>query len=488
MFDVFVSYTKSDRHHAQRIAEVLKESGLSVWWDHEIPLGKDFHDAIDEQLESAKCIVVLWSEAAVASKWVRSEASVGDERGVLLPVKIQPCRLPVAFRLLQTEQLFDSLEDPESEAWLRIIARIKSLTTPGASPASPSNLEDAPPLAAPIDHAQRKSEPVEGSIRRRASGWLAPSVLIWGGLLYLFLFVNESKSIMAIAIALSIAALVFFKLVEDDINPQMRALVSSWIIPKPGRPKVNIAEALNHMFESVFGRSHWTLKCFARSFIISLFFLVLSLTMIRRMYGASVELTLPIILTIAVVGFFVNGLGNYVLLYKTRLLLRQFRSGWPVTAIAAVDLLLTPIIFVAFLAAGLFSLYAVNVIVGQTASFGGETLLSFWRARLTEVLMQPFYEFFRFEHAELLPLGGRRLLYSCAATALLASIWIWVALLFGTVFKVIGAMRGQSFMLLAFAFDVERAPFSALGYLSSMLIMAVGVAVWGTTEVLASFR
>ena len=75
MTDVFISYATSDRERAREIANLLSARGWSVWWDRKIKAGQTFDEVIERELESAKSIVVLWSEASVASEWVKNEAA-----------------------------------------------------------------------------------------------------------------------------------------------------------------------------------------------------------------------------------------------------------------------------------------------------------------------------------------------------------------------------------------------------------------------------
>ena len=80
MSDVFLSYASADRERAVAIAELLRMSGYSVWWDRTIPPGRVFDEVLQEALSSAGCIVVLWSRASVASNWVKTEAAEGATR------------------------------------------------------------------------------------------------------------------------------------------------------------------------------------------------------------------------------------------------------------------------------------------------------------------------------------------------------------------------------------------------------------------------
>lgn len=103
--DVFVSYASEDREQAQRLAHAFDQQGWSVWWDRKIVAGQEFDQAIEYELESAKSVVVLWSSRSIASEWVRNEAAVGAQRGVLVPAMIESVKLPLEFRRKQTADL-----------------------------------------------------------------------------------------------------------------------------------------------------------------------------------------------------------------------------------------------------------------------------------------------------------------------------------------------------------------------------------------------
>jgi TIR domain len=77
MADIFLSYAREDLTRAHGIAQALESHGWSVWWDRRIPPGQEFTSYIQRQLDDARCIVVLWSKASVASAFVRDEAAEG---------------------------------------------------------------------------------------------------------------------------------------------------------------------------------------------------------------------------------------------------------------------------------------------------------------------------------------------------------------------------------------------------------------------------
>ena len=106
MPDILLSYAREDEPRARLLATALEARGWSVFWDRRIPHGKDFNAYIQQQLDAARCIVVLWSKASLASQFVRDEATEGLN-GRLVPALIEAVKQPLGFRQLQAADLSD---------------------------------------------------------------------------------------------------------------------------------------------------------------------------------------------------------------------------------------------------------------------------------------------------------------------------------------------------------------------------------------------
>ena len=129
MAELFLSYAHQDIGQAETLAQLLEANGLTVWWDRRMVAGDKINDVIDEELEKAKGIIVLWSRISVKSDWVRGEASTAQELGKLIPIKIEDCKLPIQYRGIHTPEVY------KGEDELQKLAKILSDKFRPAQPA-----------------------------------------------------------------------------------------------------------------------------------------------------------------------------------------------------------------------------------------------------------------------------------------------------------------------------------------------------------------
>jgi hypothetical protein len=103
--DVFISYAHEDRPKAIALSKALERRRLRVWWDPDLRAGDTWARVIEEAVEAAPCVVVLWSAEAVESRWVNAEARVGLDRDKLVPVCLDTAEPPLVFREIQWRSL-----------------------------------------------------------------------------------------------------------------------------------------------------------------------------------------------------------------------------------------------------------------------------------------------------------------------------------------------------------------------------------------------
>lgn len=136
MSHVFISYKQEDMARARRIAGALENSGFSVWWDRSLPNAQSWHVTIEEKLKDAGCVIVLWSHGAVAPEghFVRDEARVGQEKGLLVPVLIDRVRPPLGFGELQAIDLVGWRGNASSPFYKDLVATVRAKIEGGTAP------------------------------------------------------------------------------------------------------------------------------------------------------------------------------------------------------------------------------------------------------------------------------------------------------------------------------------------------------------------
>ena len=134
MADIFLSYSREDAKTANELARVLDHLGWSVFWDRRIPAGSSWDEVVEGELRASKCVVVLWSEVSVKSKWVRTEANFGLRAGTLVPVALDATDPPIAFQLVEAAQLQGWNGDSQHPEFVVLTDGISRHVAPGPLP------------------------------------------------------------------------------------------------------------------------------------------------------------------------------------------------------------------------------------------------------------------------------------------------------------------------------------------------------------------
>jgi TIR domain len=132
MPDIFISYASADRDRARLLADRLTNRGYSVWWDRTIAPGRVLDEVIQEAIQSARCMIVLWSAASVRSNWVKTEAAEGVARGLLVPVLIGEVAPPIEFKRIQSANLTQWNGDEAHPEYRNLLASVEGLMTQAA--------------------------------------------------------------------------------------------------------------------------------------------------------------------------------------------------------------------------------------------------------------------------------------------------------------------------------------------------------------------
>src|SRR5215203_1385160 len=108
MTDIFLSYQRKDEARVAPIVEGLRSAGLSVWWEHDLPVGQARRQSISEQLEAA--------------------------RGVIIPVRIDRVTEPLGFGEIQSLDLVGWRGNRRTRRFRNLVAAAKAVVAGGPRP------------------------------------------------------------------------------------------------------------------------------------------------------------------------------------------------------------------------------------------------------------------------------------------------------------------------------------------------------------------
>lgn len=121
MSEVFISYKREDIARMEPLYALLIDLDVPVWFDAGIDVGEAWERRIETEIDKAKAVIACWTFAALSSHWVKREAEIGYLRGMLVPVRLEPCALVAPFDQVQTADLTQwrgAPDDPEVQKML----------------------------------------------------------------------------------------------------------------------------------------------------------------------------------------------------------------------------------------------------------------------------------------------------------------------------------------------------------------------------------
>lgn len=146
MSRVFISYARESERRAEQVVDRLRALGHDVWRDNELPAHRPYAEVIEERLREADAVVVLWSQAAARSHWVRGEADVGRNAGRLVQASLDGSLPPLPFNQIQCADLRDWDGRTETAGWRKLAEGVAALAPRDPSTAT---VGTTPPAEAP---------------------------------------------------------------------------------------------------------------------------------------------------------------------------------------------------------------------------------------------------------------------------------------------------------------------------------------------------
>lgn len=107
---IIYGHGEQDELVARGLVERLRGDGISVGWDKDLLPGEEFDVLIERSIRECDSAVVIWSEKAKASRYVRDEATLALELDKLVTVHAEgfnTATLSMRFKRLQATDVAD---------------------------------------------------------------------------------------------------------------------------------------------------------------------------------------------------------------------------------------------------------------------------------------------------------------------------------------------------------------------------------------------
>ena len=143
-YSCFISYSAKDEVFADRLHADLQNKGVRCWFaPHDLPIGAKTWDAIDEAIRLREKLLVILSEASIASDWVEDEVNkaYAEERErkktVLFPIRVDDAVItatePWARKLRDQRNIGDFRQWKEPAEYLKGLERLMRDLKTGAT-------------------------------------------------------------------------------------------------------------------------------------------------------------------------------------------------------------------------------------------------------------------------------------------------------------------------------------------------------------------
>jgi serine/threonine-protein kinase len=166
MSDVFISYKAEDRRRIALLVQALEQGGLSVWWDAHIGGGEGWRESIQQHLDEAKCVIVVWSKHSTGphGDFVRDEATRALRRQSYLPILIDKVDLPLGFGESQALSLHGWHGDRSDRRYLALLTAVRAIVSGRPRPRSV-------PISTSVNRRTVVIGGVAAGVTAAAGGW-----------------------------------------------------------------------------------------------------------------------------------------------------------------------------------------------------------------------------------------------------------------------------------------------------------------------------
>ena len=129
MAEVFISYARANEAVSRRVEAGLKSAGFNAWRDDQLPAHQAYGKVIEQRLRGADAVVVLWSNEAAQSEWVRAEADFARTQGKLVQAQLDDTLPPLPFNQIHCADLRGWRGHRKHKGWVKLSESVASVAS-----------------------------------------------------------------------------------------------------------------------------------------------------------------------------------------------------------------------------------------------------------------------------------------------------------------------------------------------------------------------
>jgi hypothetical protein len=248
-----------------------------------------------------------------------------------------------------------------------------------------------------------------------------------------------------------------FKMADEALSSEAKNRFAKWLLRVDSKAALGWPEFFADLFDSVFGTRHWSLRCFLRSSIASVVFVMLLFTIRSGLYPdapfsilahSTAHRSIRLIYLSVIGAILFNLIPDYLSLLETRFMVRLMKKvKRPIIlcTLLLVDAVASYLIFVSFAMVIIVVIFDAPFILPSVR----EEALVFWEGLILKS-----------------PIGV------LGYTTYFTSIWLWL-FFFSCLGARFYAAAGRSWQRLVPFLDVEHKPVMAVGFIVCIVVTVV---------------
>src|SRR5215831_18781217 len=132
MAKLFISYAHEDKPIVEALAATLSRDGHEVWWDRQLSSAEGaFRIQLQQALDSADLVVVVWTARSRVATFVADEADIALSQGKLLSVLVDGARPALGFGAVHAIDLRNWNGPDDGEGLVPLLSEIERRLSKG---------------------------------------------------------------------------------------------------------------------------------------------------------------------------------------------------------------------------------------------------------------------------------------------------------------------------------------------------------------------